>query len=62
MNTTGKTQEERPVSQRIRAFLQEVPDPYHMEAGGLHVELRYKHDAPSLQQKVIQLCHQTREF
>lgn len=47
-----------PVSQRIQDFLQKESDPYHMEAGGMNVELRYRSEAPSLQQKMIQLCQQ----
>lgn len=31
----------------------------HLEVGGMQVELRYKSGAPSLQQKVIQLCNQS---
>lgn len=47
-----------PVSQRIQHFLQGTSNPYQMEAGGMNVELRYKEEAPSLQQKMIQLCQQ----
>lgn len=47
-----------PVSQHIPHFQQGKSHPYHLEANGIHVELRYKSEAPSLQQKMIQLCQQ----
>lgn len=62
MNSTSNSNSTQsspaPISQRIERFLQGKSDPYHMEASGIHVELRYKSEAPSLQQKMIQLCQQ----
>lgn len=34
---------------------------HHMEVAGMQVDIRYKAGAPSLQQKVIQLCNQSLE-
>lgn len=50
--------QQSPVPQRIQTFLEGKSDPYHMEAGGINIELRYKSQGPSLQQKMIQLCQQ----
>lgn len=47
-----------PLPQRIQHFLRGKSDPYHTKASGLNVELRYKSEAPSLQEKMIQLCQQ----
>lgn len=59
MEITNNTQlSPTPVPQRIENFLYGKSDPYHMNAGGMNVELRYNSEAPSLQQKMIQLCQQ----
>lgn len=47
-----------PVSPRIQTHLPEKSAPYHMKVGGMNVELRYKSEGQSLQQKMIQLCQQ----
>lgn len=39
--------------------LSQINTPNHIEVAGMQVELRYKSGAPSLQQKVIQLCNQS---
>lgn len=46
-----------PVAHRIRQFLQSTENPYHFEVNGTPVEVRYKSQAPSLQQKMTELCH-----
>ncbi len=58
MKISLQAQSQAPVAQRIQHFLQETSNPYQMEIAGINVELRYKAEAPSLQQKMIQLCQQ----
>ena len=47
-----------PVGHRIHAFLQNTNNPYQFEVNGTPVQVRYKAQAPSLQQKITELCHQ----
>lgn len=48
-----------PVQERIQAFLRTTENPYHVQVGTMHVELRYRSDGPSLQQKMTQICQQS---
>lgn len=45
-----------PVQERIQAFLQATEDPYHLNVNGMSVEVRYRAQGPTLQQKMSQIC------
>lgn len=43
-------------------LLQDTPNPYHLEINGIQVELRFTPNAPTLQEKVIELCSQNNQL
>ncbi|MFI3254806.1 MAG: hypothetical protein R3Y63_10785 [Eubacteriales bacterium] len=46
--------------QHVQEHLEKESNPYEMVVAGINIEFRYSSDAPSLQQKMIDLCRQTR--
>lgn len=57
MNQT--TQYHTPIPYHLPSAVDPRDKLHHIEVAGMQVELRYKQNAPSLQQKVIQLCNQS---